>query len=93
MGVFVYDDSALPVGNPVRMNGSEESYALGLYDGANHGEQYPDEPEETVLFESPDVARAWLAAVTEVLTPYIVMGDREARYPDLDGWEPIPVDS
>lgn len=86
MSVFHYDESALPVGLPVNMNGSDESYQLGLYDGAIHADQYPDEPEEGVLFESPDGARAWLEAVTVALTPYIESGDRSARIPDSAGW-------
>lgn len=85
--IFHYDDSALPVGHPVRMNGSDTSYALGLYDGANHGEQYADEPEEMVMFESPDGAKAWLEAATAALTPYIESGDREPRIPDPEGWD------
>lgn len=87
MGVFHYDDSPVPVGNPVRMNGSKTSYALGLYDGATHAEQYAAEPEEQVLFESPEGAKAWLEAVVAVLTPYIESGDREPRVPEPEGWD------
>lgn len=84
--IFVYDDTPTPVGNPVIMNNNRNAYALGVYDGAVHGEQYPDEPESAILFESPDAAKAWLEAATEVLTPYIKWGNREARIPNLDGW-------
>lgn len=88
--VFHYDYSALPVGNPIIMNSVETAYSLGLYDGATHDEQYPDEPISSVAFESPEGAEAWLRAVTEVLTPYIESGNRDARIPNPDGWEPIP---
>ena len=86
MSVFHYDDTPLPVGIPVRMNGSPTSYQLGLYDGADYGDQYADEPENAVLFQSPEAAGRWLEAVTAVLTPYIESGDREIRVPNLDGW-------
>ncbi|MCM0622192.1 hypothetical protein [Nocardioides bruguierae] len=86
ISVFHYNGNPLPVGNPVSMNGSRQSYALGFYDGADYGEQYADEPEEGVLFQSPEAAEAWLEAVTAVLTPYIETGDRSARRPDPDGW-------
>lgn len=86
MSTFTYDDTPLPVGAPVNMNGSKESYELGLYDGALYAEQYADEPEEGVLFQSPEAARRWLEAVTAVLTPYIATGDRDARIPDPTGW-------
>lgn len=86
MSTFHYNRNPLPVGVPMRMNGSQDSYMVGFYDGADHSEQYADEPEEGVLFESPEVAKAWLEAVTEVLTPYVESGDREARVPDPSGW-------
>lgn len=85
--VFNYDDTPLPVGLPMGMNGSDESYELGLYDGALRAEQYADEPEHGVLFESPEAARAWLEAVEAVLAPYIESGDRAARVPDPEGWD------
>lgn len=86
MSTFHYDHTPLPVGLPVNMNGSDTSYRLGLYDGALHADQYADEPEESVLFESPDAAARWLAAATAALTPYIDSGDRDARTPDPSGW-------
>jgi len=86
MSVFHYSDTPLPVGIPVRMNGSGTSYELGLYDGADHGDQYADEPEAGVLFESPECAAQWLEAVQMVLTPYIDSGDRDVRIPNPDGW-------
>lgn len=86
MTTFHYDDTPMPVGVAVNMNGSEKSYELGLFDGALHAEQYADEPETGVLFESPDAARRWLEAVTTVLAPYIENGDRTDRIPDPDGW-------
>lgn len=86
MSVFHYDDTPLPVGIPVNMNGSDESYELGLYDGAIHAEQWASEPEAGVLFESQDAARRWLEAVTTALTPYIESGDRGTRIPDAEGW-------
>lgn len=85
--IFQYNDTPLPVGNPANLNGSEASYELGLADGGYHGEQYPDEPEESITFESPEAAGAWLAAATAVLTPYIESGDRSRRIPDATGWE------
>ena len=94
MSTFHYDDTPLPVGLMVGMNGSDESYELGLYDGALHSEQWADEPEEGVLFESPDAARRWLEAATAVLTPYIESGDQAARVPYPTGWltsDPDPM--
>lgn len=84
--IFVYDSTPVPVGNPVTMNGNKNAYALGIYDGADYGEQYPDEPEYAVLFESPAAAQEWLEAVTAVLTPYIDSADREVRIPNPEGW-------
>jgi len=86
MTTFHYDDTPLPVGVPMGMNGSDDSYLLGLHDGATHSEQYADEPEYGVLFESPDAARRWLEAATAVLAPYIESGDQSARIPDPEGW-------
>lgn len=86
MGVWHYDETPLPVGVMVHMNGSNKSYQLGLYDGALYSEQYADEPDEGVLFESPEGAKRWLDAVTAVLTPYIESGDQESRIPDPSGW-------
>jgi hypothetical protein len=86
MSVFHYDETPLPVGLPVSMNGSGGSYELGLYDGALYSEQYADEPESGVLFSSPDGARRWLEAATAALKPYIKSGDRDARIPDPTGW-------
>ena len=86
MSVFHYDETPLPVGVPVNMNGNDTCYELGLYDGALYSEQYANEPEEAVLFESPEGAKEWLAAVTSVLTPYIESGDREPRIPSPNGW-------
>lgn len=86
MSVFHYNDTPLPVGIPVNMNGSDESYELGLYDGAIYADQYADEPEAGVLFESRDAARRWVEAVVAALTPYIESGNREARIPDPGGW-------
>lgn len=86
MTTFHYNDTPLPVGIAVGMNGSDDSYELGLYDGALYADQYADEPEEGVLFESPDAARRWLEAVTAVLTPYIESKDMGARIPDPTGW-------
>jgi len=86
MSVFHYDETPLPIGLPVHMNGSNTSYQLGLYDGALYGDQYIDDPEEGVLFESPEGARKWLTAVYEALTPYIESGDRDLRVPNPDGW-------
>lgn len=84
--IFHYDDTPLPVGIEVRMNGSDKSYGLGLYDGALYADQYAEEPEYGVLFESPDAAKRWLEAVTADLTPYIESGDRTPRIPDPEGW-------
>ena len=86
MSTFHYDETPLPVGYAVRMNGSKTSYGLGLYDGADHGDQYADDPEYSVLFESPDAARRWLETATAVLTPYIESGDSAPRVPDPTGW-------
>lgn len=86
MTLFHYNDTPLPVGIAVRMNGSEKSYELGLYDGALYSEQYAIEPEEGVLFESPDAAKRWLEAVTAVLAPYIESGDQKQRIPNPSGW-------
>lgn len=86
MSIFHYDETPLPVGVAVRMNGSDRSYELGLYDGAVYADQYPDEPEYGVLFESPEGARRWLEAATAVLMPYIESGDQAARIPNPDGW-------
>jgi hypothetical protein len=86
MSTWHYDETPLPVGLPVTMNSNAKAYELGLYDGANYGEQYADEPEEAVLFESPEGAQQWLKAVTAVLTPYIKTGDRSVRIPDATGW-------
>lgn len=86
MSTFHYDSTPLPVGNPVRMNGSGQSYALGLYDGANYSAQFRDDPEVAVLFESPEGARRWLEVVQAVLSPCIESGDRAARVPNADGW-------
>lgn len=85
MSVWNYDDTPAPAGGPVTLNG-EPGYQLALYDGADVGEQYLDDPDESVLFTSPEAARAWLAAVTEVLSPYIESGDRSQRVPDSTGW-------
>lgn len=86
MTTFHYNDTPLPVGVPVGMNGSDESYELGFYDGALYADQYADEPEGGVLFESPDAARRWLDAATAALTPYIESGDMAARIPNPEGW-------
>lgn len=86
MTVFHYDDTPLPVGVRVHMNGSDKSYQLGFNDGALYAVQYADEPDEGVLFESPEGARRWLDAVTAVLAPYIESGDMGARIPDPTGW-------
>lgn len=86
MTTFHYDDTPLPVGVPMGMNDSKNSYLLGFYDGADYGDQYPNDPEESVLFESPEGAKRWLDSVTAVLTPYIEDGDREPRIPDPEGW-------
>lgn len=86
MSAFIYDDTPMPVGVPVGMDGSRESYELGIFDGALYDDQYADEPEYGVLFESPDAARRWLAAATAVLTPYIESGDRNPRIPNSEGW-------
>ena len=87
MSIWHYDNTPLPVGLAVRMNGSDKSYELGLYDGALYSEQYADEPEAGVLFESPEGARRWLEATVAVLTPYIESGDQDSRVPDETGWE------
>jgi hypothetical protein len=71
------------------MNGAD-GYQLGLYDGATYSEQYPDEPEHGVLFQSPEAAKRWLDAATAVLTPYIESGDDTARIPDPEGWATDP---
>ncbi|MFJ9313781.1 hypothetical protein ACIRN4_06270 [Pimelobacter simplex] len=86
MSIFHYNDTPLPVGLRVGMNGSDDSYKLGLYDGSLYAEQWADEPEEGVLFASPEAARRWLEAATAVLTPYIESGDQAARIPEPDGW-------
>lgn len=86
MSIWHYNETPLPVGLPVRANGDDNWYNLGLYDGALYSDQYADEPEEGVLFESPEAAQAWLAAVTAVLGPYIEDGDRSTRVPDPTGW-------
>lgn len=86
MTTFHYDDTPLPVGVPVRMDGNDESYELGVYDGALQADQYADEPDQGILFESPEAARRWLDAATAVLTPYIENGDKNARVPDPAGW-------
>ncbi len=85
MSTWHYDETPLPVGLPIRANG-QDAYELGIYDGALYSDQYADEPDEGVLFMSPEGAAAWLAAATEALTPYIESGDRSARIPDADGW-------
>lgn len=87
MSVFHYNNTPLPVGQQVGMNGSKNSYLLGLFDGATHCEQYADDPEAGVLFESPEAAARWLGATTAVLTPYIATGDKSKRIPNADGWE------
>lgn len=86
MSTWHYNDTPLPVGNPVRMNGRDGSYELGLYDGAYYDDQYADEPEASILFESPEAAKAWLGAVIAVLTPYIEAADRSPRVPSDSGW-------
>lgn len=78
MSVWNYDDTPAPAGGP--------GYQLALYDGGLDDEQYLDDPDETILFTSPEAARAWLAAATEVLSPYIERGDRSQRVPDSTGW-------
>jgi hypothetical protein len=87
MTVWTYEDTPAPVGLPINMNGSDLAYELGLYDGATHGTQYPDEPDHGVLFETPETAKRWLEAVVAVLTPYIESEDREPRIPDPTGWD------
>ena len=86
MSIIHYDETPLPVGIAVSLNGSDESYELGLCDGATYAEQWPDEPEYGVLFENPECARRWLEAATAVLTPYIESGNQDARVPDPTGW-------
>lgn len=81
-----YGDTPLPVGGPVTLNRNAEAYQLGMCDGDEYDEQYPDEPESAVVFESAEAAKAWLDAATKVLTPYIESGDRSPRVPDPDGW-------
>lgn len=86
MTTIHYDETPLPVGVPMGLNGSDVSYELGLHDGSTYTEQYADEPEHGVVFESPEGAKRWLEAVTAVLTPYIESGDQEPRIPDPSGW-------
>ena len=92
VNIFHYNDTPLPVGLPVKMNGSTTSYQLGLYDGGTYDDQYPDEPEYGVAFESPEAAERWLEAATAALTPYIDSGDRSARIPVPDGWAMVDGD-
>lgn len=86
MSVFHYDRTPQPVGVATNMNGSDKSYMLGIYDGADRSEQYVDDPDAGVLFQSPEGAKAWLEAATAVLTPYIESGDRTDRVPNPEGW-------
>jgi len=86
MSTIQYDDTPLPVGNPITLNNNENAYELGFFDGSDYGDQFADDPDDGVTFESPKAARAWLDAVTAVLSPYIERGDRDVRVPNATGW-------